>query len=159
MKSILKNTNPPGLLTREQSIVTPDSVSRKESDSIKNVTIPAHLAQKNFSEMTAFRFHRLQSNVVKNDLKEISSSDDDYRSALSQVLHNDFEFLQNASVEERVKILKNSHERKNSRHVSLNKTNEENKDLSADPYHIPNIFKKKNSVFSDSQESCNTGNS
>ena len=152
-----------GKLTREVSIMSPmetlHSMHKKNSETLpgNKVNFVPPLIHQKTGEMTACRFHRLQSTKENEELKDISSSDGDYRSALSQALHNDFEFLQNCSNEDRVKILKSHHEKRSARghsgasHDVSKKASDESKFVD-----IPNIFAKKDSILSDSQDISET---
>ena len=84
--------------------------------------------------------------IVHRDNKELST-ESDYRSTLSQLPHNDFEFLQNLTAEKKLRLLIKAHERKSEKKKAeeeISDHNPENK--------IPNIFDNKDPILNNSKQ-------
>ena len=87
----------------------------------------------------------MKTNVFLEN-KELSAASD-YRSTLSQLPHNDFEFLQNLTAEKKLRLLIKAHERKSERkkgEEEISNNNPENR--------IPNIFDNKDPILNDSKQ-------
>ena len=78
--------------------------------------------------------------------KELST-ESDYRSVLSQLPHNDFEFLQRLTAEKKLKLLIKAHERKSDKRRSEEEITEQNPEV-----RIPNIFDNQDPILNNSKQ-------
>lgn len=90
----------------------------------------------------------LKAMAKEKPLERELSTESDYRSVLSQLPHNDFEFLQRLTAEKKLRLLIKAHERKSDKRRSEEEITEQNPEA-----RIPNIFDNKDPILNSSKQS------
>lgn len=90
----------------------------------------------------------LKTMAKEKPLERELSTESDYRSVLSQLPHNDFEFLQRLTAEKKLRLLIKAHERKSDKRRSEEEITEQNPEA-----RIPNIFDNKDPILNSSKQS------
>ena len=89
----------------------------------------------------------LKTMAKEKPLERELSTESDYRSVLSQLPHNDFEFLQRLTAEKKLRLLIKAHERKSDKRRSEEEINEQNPEA-----RIPNIFDNRDPILNSSKQ-------
>ena len=144
------------LYMKHRKITEHDNEEHLDAELNQTKEVPPVMKMKKNHSATADLIHNTKVNNLKSiktmktnvflENKELSAASD-YRSTLSQLPHNDFEFLQNLTAEKKLRLLIKAHERKSERkkgEEEISNNNPENR--------IPNIFDNKDPILNDSKQ-------